>query len=321
MNGPKLTAGWPALLIGMLLAPISFAQDAEERITIAGSDKRLTRAEINNVYGPADWFPGRYGTMPEMVQYGDREKGIWACALCHLVSGFGHPQSANLAGLSEEYLYQQMLAFKNWQRIDHSGAMFMFSMPQDDEEEFRKASRYYAAIEPDTNVRVVETAQVPSTYLTPAFMRLVDNPDELQDIGQRIITLPEDVDLVLARDPVAGFVSYVPPGSLERGERIVKEGLGAIIQPCTTCHGANMEGSVLGPMIAGQFPDYLVRQLRAFKWGSRREVADPGGQMELQSRYLSEEDIIAVSAYVGSLPRVNANRDYPYVAEGAASAD
>ena len=84
-------------------------------------------------------------------------------------------------------------------------------------------------------------------------------------------------------------------------------------QPCTTCHGPDLEGSVLGPMIAGQFPDYLVRQLRAFKWGSRRGDADPGGQMELQVRYLSEDDILAVSAYVGSLPRESANRDYPVV--------
>ena len=311
MHRPRLIAGWLFVAIGFAFVS-GVAQETEQTVTLPGSDQQLTQAQIDNPYGPANWFPDRFPPMPDMVRSGDREKGIWACSMCHLASGYGHPQSANLSGLSEEYLYEQLLAFKRWQRIDHSGAMFLFVMPQDDDEQLRQAARYFSQIESGPSVRVVEADAVPATYLTPAFMRLVRNPDDptMQAIGQRIITLPEDLALVRARDPYAGFVSYVPPGSLARGEDIVLRGTETSVA-CITCHGQNLEGSVLGPMIAGQFPDYLVRQLRAFKWGTRREGGDPGGQMELQVRYLSEDDLLAASAYIGSLQRGEANTEYP----------
>ena len=36
-----------------------------------------------------------------------------ACALCHLVSGGGHPESASVAGLSADYIVAQMHAFRD----------------------------------------------------------------------------------------------------------------------------------------------------------------------------------------------------------------
>ena len=218
MHRPRLIAGWLFVAIGFAFVS-GGAQETEKTVTLPGSDQQLTQAQIDNPYGPANWFPDRFPPMPDMVRSGDREKGIWACSMCHLASGYGHPQSANLSGLSEEYLYEQLLAFKRWQRIDHSGR----HVPVRDATGRRRAvaagARYFSQIESGPSVRVVEADAVPATYLTPAFMRLVRNPDDptMQAIGQRIITLPEDLALVRARDPYAGFVSYVPPGSLARG--------------------------------------------------------------------------------------------------------
>ena len=291
--------GWFAVVPGVL------AQESEETFTFPGSDERLTQSQIDNPHNPADWYPDDHPPMPDIVRHGDPEKGLWACSLCHLASGYGHPESAALNGLSEEYLYRQLKAYQNWHRGGHAGAMIRFVTPYEDED-LRKAAQYFAAIKPGpVMARVVETEYVPETYIDAGWRTKIQNPENpgREPIGQRIITLPEDEMLRTLRHPYASlFVSYVPPGSLAKGKQIVNEGT-ATSQPCITCHGVDMKGTPLGPYIAGQYPDYLLRELRAFKWGHRRESADELGQMQQQARYLSEDELLAVSAYIASLDR------------------
>ena len=59
----------------------------------------LTMAQINNNFGPPDWFPNEHPAMPATVKNG-RAPHVRACMLCHLPNGNGHPESASVSGLS-----------------------------------------------------------------------------------------------------------------------------------------------------------------------------------------------------------------------------
>lgn len=62
---------------------------------------------------------------------------------------------------------------------------------------------------------------------------------------------------------------------------------------CTACHGA--DGNSLAdmwPKLAGQLPDYLVKQMRDFKSGARRDE-----QMSPQAANLADADMPDIAAY------------------------
>lgn len=65
---------------------------------------------------------------------------------------------------------------------------------------------------------------------------------------------------------------------------------------CMGCHGPKAEGNGHFPRLAGQQPDYIFRQLKDFKEGVRKS-----GPMQAMTANLSEEDMKALAAYVGSL--------------------
>ncbi|MGY6275150.1 c-type cytochrome [Methylomonas sp. MgM2] len=65
---------------------------------------------------------------------------------------------------------------------------------------------------------------------------------------------------------------------------------------CVGCHGEDLKGVGQFPRLAGQHPDYLSKQLHNFKSGERK-----GGPMNGIAQGLSEEDIDAIAAYLGSL--------------------
>ena len=65
---------------------------------------------------------------------------------------------------------------------------------------------------------------------------------------------------------------------------------------CFGCHGNEAKGMGVTPRLAGQFPAYLQRQLKAFKEGSRKNSSMSG-----IAKMLSEEEVQAVTEYMGSL--------------------
>ena len=83
-----------------------------------------------------------------------------------------------------------------------------------------------------------------------------------------------------------------------RGEKLVKTGDGKTL-PCAACHGATLQGLADFPNIAGQHPIAIARQLFAFKVGDRAGAL--AVLMKPVVEKLSEDDIIAIAAYVGSL--------------------
>jgi len=65
---------------------------------------------------------------------------------------------------------------------------------------------------------------------------------------------------------------------------------------CAGCHGSSALGRGGFPRLAGQQPQYIEKQLLAFKNRSRK-----GGPMNAMTSSLSEQDIKEIAAYLGSL--------------------
>jgi hypothetical protein len=86
--------------------------DAVTLNSVPGSTKQYTQAQLDDVFNPPDWYPSEHPPMPQIVTTGGTRPRT-ACALCHLPSGDGHPESANIAGLPANYIVRQLLAFQN----------------------------------------------------------------------------------------------------------------------------------------------------------------------------------------------------------------
>lgn len=102
----------------------------------------------------------------------------------------------------------------------------------------------------------------------------------------------------LLRDDASGFVAYVPPGSIARGEVLAKTG-GGKNTPCIACHGGDLRGLAEFPPLAGRSPSYLVRQMIDIQRGFRKGPAIVF--MTPVVANLSQQDIIDVVAYSASL--------------------
>jgi cytochrome c553 len=94
---------------------------------------------------------------------------------------------------------------------------------------------------------------------------------------------------------LAAYYSSQPPVSAGGDPNLVKSGQ-AKASMCLGCHGSSAEGNGQFPRLAGQHPDYLVRQLSSFKEGVRKN-----GHMQAIAGTLAEEDMKALAAYFGSL--------------------
>lgn len=120
-----------------------------------------------------------------------------------------------------------------------------------------------------------------------------------EPIGDRLIEIPTSPDdTEPLRDPRSGFIAYVPPGTLKKGEAIVEGGGGKTLA-CTSCHGQGLKGKNDFPSLAGRSPSYLARQLNDFKHLSR--VGPGSKKMQPVVQNLTDDDILAVTAYIASL--------------------
>ncbi len=267
--------------------------------SIPGSTKMYTPEEIDNLLAPPDWLPNDHPPAPPIVQKG--HAGALACGSCHLMSGTGHPESADVTGLSAQYVMQQMMDFKTGARKDVARMNGIAKELSD--EESQQAAEWFALLKPRRNNKVVEADSSPKTFTGQGRMRFVDPAGGTEPIGSRIISVPVDVARARMRDPNTEFVSYVPVGALARGKTLVETGDGGKTVACGTCHGATMLGQgtagILAPRLAGQHPIYLARQLYLFKDGSRN--GSTAALMTPVVANVTDADILAISAYLASL--------------------
>ena len=110
---------------------------------------------------------------------------------------------------------------------------------------------------------------VPKTYVGEGSMRFATTDGGTEPIGNRIIELPQDEEGARARNPKAGFIAHVPPGSIAKGQALATTGGGKTL-PCAICHGPGLKGLGEVPAIANRTPMYLYRQLNDIKSGARK---------------------------------------------------
>jgi|HubBroStandDraft_6_1064221.scaffolds.fasta_scaffold76164_2 cytochrome c553 len=262
---------------------------------VPGSAKSYTQDQIDDIANPPDWFPDEHAPMPRVVAHG-AAGGVLGCASCHLASGLGHPESANLAGVSAAYILRQLSDFKAGNRMGEA----MNDMARNlTEEDARQASEWFSALKPKVWQPVVETDRVPKTFINEHLMRMPLPGGGDEPIGNRIIELPHDVARAESRDPHSGFIAYVPKGSLAKGKEFVTTGGNGKTIQCAICHGPTLNGLAEVPAIAGHSPMYLFRQLYYFKDGSRHGAM--GALMKGVVAQMTQDDMLAIAAYVGSL--------------------
>jgi cytochrome c553 len=270
--------------------------------TLPGSTLSFPLASIRDAFGPADWFPGDHPPMPDVVAKG-RRPDVRACGLCHYPNGKGRPENAGVAGLPVSYFIQQMHDFRNDVRKSgeprKANTNIMIAIAKGmTEEKIRASAEYFGSMKWTPWIRVVETKTVPKTRIQGGmYLRLEGN--ESEPIGLRIIETPENVEHTeVLRDPRSGFIAYVPPGSVKKGESLVTTGGNGRTVQCGLCHGADLKGLGPVPGIAGRSPSYMVRQLYDMQVGARRGVWTD--LMKPVVAKLSGEDFVSIAAYLSS---------------------
>ncbi len=271
---------------------------------VPNTNVALTLTQIRDFFTPPDWHPEDHPAMPPIVGQG-RKPQVWACGYCHLPTGYGKPENANVANLPEPYFLQQVADFKSGARrstfpdiVPHSG-MVASILPTTDAE-VREAYDYFAKNKLTMQrYKVVEADTVPKTKVQGSWVLapVVGEGAGKEPIGNRVIEVPNDPGLTTLRDWRIGFTTYVPPGSIKKGEALVTTGGGKTVQ-CTICHGNDLRGIGPVPPIAGRSAIYTFRQLYDFKDGVRHGAWSPMMKPVVQN--LTMDDMIAIVAYTSS---------------------
>ncbi len=252
--------------------PPDFKQPPDDGVPrrVPGSTATYTVTQLRDRFISPVWHPAEHPPQPEVVAQG-RKPDVFACGFCHRADGPGGPENASLAGQPAAYIVQQMADFKSGARKTsvakrNVDLMISLSKPITDEE-VAAAAAYFSALKPRAVIKVVETDTVPKTFIMAN--HLADTrTGEKEPIGRRIVEVPEVLEQFMYRDTHAQFIAYVPPGSVAKGEALVKTGGDKTIQ-CTICHGPNLKGIGNAPGIVGRSPSYMVRQLYDLKSGAR----------------------------------------------------
>jgi cytochrome c553 len=268
---------------------------------VPGSSAGYTKAQIGTLFGVPDWFPNDHPKMPSSVSEG-RKPDMGACGHCHLPNGYGRAENSSVAGLSAEYMMQQIADFKSGARVSSepklaSTTNMISAAKAATPEEIKAAVAYFASIKQTKWIRVVEADVVPKTHVASLTM-VVDKPAATEPIGHRVIEVAEDFEQFELRNPKSGFVAYAPVGSLKKGEALAQKGSDKVMA-CVACHGANLKGVGQVPSIAGRSPSTMTRQLIDFQTGARN--GPNAAMMKPVVAQMTNDDIVALTAYLASL--------------------
>lgn len=209
-----------------------------------------------------------------------------------------------MAGLPAAYIKQQVDDFRSGARKSSAIGMLphvwmVEAAKTATDEEIDVASRYFSSLtQPKGWITVKETDMVPKTRVS-GWILIPDGSNQTEPLGQRIVETAVDYSRTSLRDGHSGYVAYVPPGSVKKGETIVTTGGGGKTFQCSTCHGGDLKGAGNVPRIAGISAIYTFRQLFDMQSGARN---GKGAQlMKPVVAKLGEDDMLAISAYLASL--------------------
>jgi cytochrome c553 len=110
-------------------------------------------------------------------------------------------------------------------------------------------------------------------------------------------TIKSLADYYAAQAPHTGWTK-AKPELLRQGKDIFENGLpGKGVRACASCHGDNAEGASGFPRLAGQYADYLYRQMKVFSTRLRPH----GVLMKAETSNMSPLQLKAVAAYLQSM--------------------
>jgi cytochrome c553 len=281
---------------------------------VEGSHATYSLVDVRDGQNVVDWFPGDHPPMPNVVAHGPARLGktTRGCASCHLPTGKGRPENASPAALPPAYFIRQIQDFRNGlrhtadPRKPNTNTMIDLAKAMTDDE-VKAAAEYFGAMKWTPWIHVVETRMVPKTRI--AGNLFLQNKDaKTEPIAGRIIETPENEEQAeTLRNPRSGFVAYVPVGSIRKGKDLVTTGGMRIVgnkivqgktTACGTCHGLDLMGVADVPPIAGRSPSYIVRQMWDMQQGTRNGAS--AQLMKLVLAKLTEDDLVAIAAYVSS---------------------
>tara|TARA_E500000331_G_scaffold199309_1_gene191440 strand:- start:5898 stop:6983 length:1086 start_codon:yes stop_codon:yes gene_type:complete len=274
--------------------------DNIKKNSLPGTELRFTAYESAYNYGPADWYPQDHPEMPDIVANGREEDGLRSCSLCHYPNGQGKMENGHVAGLPYEYIVSQLKLFAIGDRRSadprkaNTNEMSIIAKLLT-EEEIKQVAEYYSSISFKPLVKVIESELAPQVRMTTNRLMIpLDKP--FMPLDNFIIEVPEYPErTAIMRDPRAGFITYAPIGSLDKGRSLVSTGEGKTI-PCNICHGLELKGSGEIPGIVGKTASYIMRQLWDVKLGARKSP-----EMLPTVINLNEQDLMAISAYLASI--------------------
>ena len=132
-----------------------FQSEKRKNTIMAGWVAELSPAEITTIasyYAKQGSTPDT-GKNPELLAAGKKfyaegnpERGVPACAGCHLPDGSGASTFAALAGQHAAYLYQQLKRFASSERTNDAGMMMQSVATAMTDEEMRAVSEYIASM-------------------------------------------------------------------------------------------------------------------------------------------------------------------------------
>ena len=241
--------------------------------------------------------------MPDIVAHG-RKPAVYACGFCHLPDGQGRPENAALAGLPAAYIEAQVADFRSgarrsaWHGTYLPTDLMRASAENATDAEVASAAEYFSGLRLTRRVEVVEATLIPRV-VESAWVYVMAGGEDTEMLGQRIIEVAIDHERHELRDSASGYRAYVPQGSIARGRTIAQSGQGGPALACVACHGADLRGVGVVPPLAGRSPTYIVRQLLAFRTGSRSAAA--GAPMMPVVAPMNVDDMMAAAAYAASL--------------------
>lgn len=298
---PQTTPPWAYAVNPPPVPGAQPARDDGSARHLPGTSVTLTYPQIHDLFSPPDWYPDSHPAMPESVSHG-RKPDVRACGYCHLPNGQGRPENASLVGLPAAYIVQQMADYKaglrksSEPRMGPPATMLIIGRNANDTE-VNSAAEYFAGMKPKQWIRVVEAATVPKTKVSGS-MLVVEEGAGKEPIGNRIIETAEDLERTELRDSASGFVAYVPPGSIKKGEALAMGRAGNKTIRCSICHGPDLKGMGRVPPLAGRSPSYIVRQMYDIQSGARN---GPWAQLMKETvAHLTVDDMVSIAAYTSS---------------------
>jgi cytochrome c553 len=268
---------------------------------VPDSKAAFSLTQINDLFGVVVWHPTDHPAPPGVVAAG-RKPDLLACGSCHRSDGAGGPENASLAGLPAAYIEQQLRDYKSGARKFSGPArgpsvLMIATAKAMTNEDIRVAADYFSSLKLKPAYAVIEAATVPKTFVNRTYIsRSLGN--ETEAIGQRIVEIAVDEAQFKHRDPRAKFVAYVAPGSLAKGEALVKTGGAGATVACSICHGADLKGVGPIPGIAGRSPSYIVRQLHDIQQGTRAGAMS--ALMKPTVEKLTNAEMNAIAAYLAT---------------------